>query len=362
MWHGTQEKYQNFDTLIGRFISEFGMEAFPSIKTVDSYLLNGKDDPERYPQSSTIDFHNKAAGHSRRLAIYMEENLQYQHQPLEYYIYCTQLMQAECLSTAYRLWKRKWRGPGREYCGGALVWQLNDCWPTQSWSVVDYYLRPKLAYYALKRELADFSISTKRIIEEVRQDKYTRANVHKVHSIQLWATNLSLQQRTLDVVIKAWDIVTGKRKLQYPVKQFLFLPNRSTEIRGFKTSLKTLNSEEIMLRTLFAVYLIDPTSGKQVARSVNWPEPLKHVRLQEPKNLILHLLSHSGGTIIELSAENPVKGVALEILDDDADDVTFDDNGVDLVPDETVRIGVQGLQVGEAERITIRYLKGSGLG
>jgi beta-mannosidase len=151
VWHGTQEKYQNFDRLVGRFVSEFGMEAFPSIKTIDSYLPPGSAD--RNPQSSTVDFHNKADGHERRIALYvlcfdsfpiafsglltsgryLVENMQYKFDPFEQFIYCTQLMQAECLASAYRLWKRQWKGPGREYCAGALVWQINDCWPVTSW-------------------------------------------------------------------------------------------------------------------------------------------------------------------------------------------------------------------------------------
>lgn len=137
VWHGSQEKYQDFDKLTGRFVSEFGMEAFPNIRTVNSYLLAGKLDPERYPQSSTMDFHNKAAGHERRLALYLAENVPYSMEPLEQHVYCTQLMQAECLSTAYRLWKRQWKGPGREYCSGALVWQLNDVWPVSAFPLDD---------------------------------------------------------------------------------------------------------------------------------------------------------------------------------------------------------------------------------
>jgi len=42
------------------------------------------------------------------------------------YAYYTQLMQAEALSSAYRLWRRNWKGKGREYTSGALVWQVRD--------------------------------------------------------------------------------------------------------------------------------------------------------------------------------------------------------------------------------------------
>jgi hypothetical protein len=33
-------------------------------------------------------------------------------------------MQAETLAAAFRAWRRKWAGPGREYTAGALVWQV----------------------------------------------------------------------------------------------------------------------------------------------------------------------------------------------------------------------------------------------
>ena len=56
VWHGTQEKYQIFDTLGGRFNSEFGMEAFPHIQTIKKFVT---DENELYPQSHTLDFHNK---------------------------------------------------------------------------------------------------------------------------------------------------------------------------------------------------------------------------------------------------------------------------------------------------------------
>lgn len=36
-------------------------------------------------------------------------------------------------------------------CNGLLNWMYNDIWPIGTWAVVDYYLTPKPAYYAMKR-------------------------------------------------------------------------------------------------------------------------------------------------------------------------------------------------------------------
>lgn len=347
VWHGTQEKYQNFDKLVGRFVSEFGMEAFPNIKTIESFLPLGKDDPDRFAQSSTVDFHNKADGHERRIALYLVENFRYAPDPFEQFIYCTQLMQAECLASAYRLWKRQWKGPGKEYCGGALVWQINDCWPVTSWAIVDFYLRPKHAYYTVKREMAPISLGVTRKEHVVPKDKHTRAFVTKTTEIEVWGSNLTLKDMTVDVVIKAFDVITGEETYSKTVKSSFVLPeNRSSEITTFKVPVRKQNADEEG-RTVVAAYLFE--DGRQVARYINWPEPLKYVLLQKPKRLRAEL--SGDGKSVDISAEFPVKGVALECEDDG---VVFGDNLVDIVPGEVVSISVKGAKKGT--KIETRYL------
>lgn len=63
--------YQNFGLMGGRFNSEFGMEAYPHMSTINRFI---SDQDEMYSQSLTMDFHNKADGHERRLASYVQEN------------------------------------------------------------------------------------------------------------------------------------------------------------------------------------------------------------------------------------------------------------------------------------------------
>jgi beta-mannosidase len=63
--------------------------------------------------------------------------------------------------------RRKWLN------AGAMFWMFDDCWPCASWSVVDYYLLPKPAYYAGKRGFAPIIVA---IIDE--PDRY---NVYVVN-------------------------------------------------------------------------------------------------------------------------------------------------------------------------------------
>lgn len=71
VWHGSQVKYQKFPDIGGRFNSEFGMCSLPVLSTVHTFT---KDPKELYPQSRTLNFHNKAGGSERRISMYLIEN------------------------------------------------------------------------------------------------------------------------------------------------------------------------------------------------------------------------------------------------------------------------------------------------
>lgn len=121
VWHGSQEPYQLWDKLTGRFVSEFGMLAYPSVRSVPRFIT---DPSQRHPQSAAMELHNKAEGGIRRMALYVLENLRLDSLCLDGWTYATQLVQAECLAVAVRSCRRQWKGPGHEYCGGQLIWQV----------------------------------------------------------------------------------------------------------------------------------------------------------------------------------------------------------------------------------------------
>ncbi len=66
----------------------------------------------------------------------------------------SQAMQADGLRTGAEHYRRQW-----PRCSGQLVWQLDDCWPATSWSLLDVDLRPKAGYYALARAFAPVLVS-----------------------------------------------------------------------------------------------------------------------------------------------------------------------------------------------------------
>ncbi|KMU79204.1 hypothetical protein CISG_07567 [Coccidioides immitis RMSCC 3703] len=200
------------------------------------------------------------------MALYMVENIRYNFDPFEQYIHCTQVMQAECLATAYRLWRRQWKGLGKEYCAGALVWQMNDCWPVTSWAIADYYLRPKHAYYAVRRELAPIIVGLKRPMGEASNAG------PDMRKIDIWASNFTLETKEVQVVVKIFDIVTGEEiHVETLFDSFVLEQNQSTEITQYKIPPSIGDKEGTTFHLVIAAYLFE--SGEQIARSINWQKP-----------------------------------------------------------------------------------------
>ncbi|MDF2628283.1 MAG: hypothetical protein K0R39_2114 [Symbiobacteriaceae bacterium] len=74
---------------------------------------------------------------------------------IERYWRLSQFLQAENLRYGVESNRRRW-----PVCSGTIIWQLNEPWPnSHCTNVVDYYLRPKMAYYYVKRAYAPVAAS-----------------------------------------------------------------------------------------------------------------------------------------------------------------------------------------------------------
>ncbi|KAF2277282.1 beta-mannosidase precursor [Westerdykella ornata] len=323
VWHGTQEKYQIFDTLGGRFNSEFGMEAFPHIDTIRSYCT---DPSQLYPQSHMLDFHNKADGHERRIATYLVENFRTQTD-LEAFIHLTQLSQAEALMFGYRGWRRQWGQ--KRFCGGALVWQLNDCWPVTSWSIVDYFLRKKPAYYAMRRVLAPVAVAVKRAHFDW---SVVHARVPKSSDYEVWVASNQPTELTGTVELRFISISTGTEIKERVVKKDIrIVANGTTDV--LSGTIDNVNEEPHVLAARIWV------DGKIVSRDVDWPQPLKYLRFDDRG---VEVERH--GNRIYIRARRPTKGLVFE----ERSGVLVDDSAIDVVPGDEQVIRVRGLAPDDA--------------
>lgn len=345
VWHGTQEKYQDWYKLGGRFISEFGMEAFPNRKTIDACIT---DSTELYPQSETMDHHNKAVGFERRLALYVMENFHVEGMDLDSWIYITQLMQSECLAYAYRCWRREWKGEGREYIAGALVWQINDCWPVTSWAIVDYYKRPKLAYYAVKRESQPIWLGMYRNDitdyppELVPSDKLDCPFNYTVQELadDIWGVNSTTSPFKGILVIQVFEVESGKMVKELDPISVTLKANQSTEL---VQNLKLTPS----VHEVVYVRLLSEDQATVISRAGDWPQPLKYLKFPK-RNVKLKVCDDK----IIVSSDKPVKGVEIIVNNRD---IFLDDNGIDLFPGEEQTIVAKGLKT--TDQVKVRFYK-----
>ncbi|KAF4445547.1 hypothetical protein F53441_10726 [Fusarium austroafricanum] len=343
VWHGKQSPYQDYKAYTSRFVSEFGFESAPSLSTLHRAITSPK---ERHAQSRTFDVHDKGPGHQRRYPMYMGENYRFRMNPLRDFVYCTQFLQAEAMAYAYNCWRREFRGPGEENCAGVLVWQLNDIWPGVSWALVDVDMNPKPAYYITKRALYKMVVGMERTVT-AKPPYITTGYPDEKSKLDVWAVNGNLDEITVVLELKAFDIQSGKSvELPSPhrKKEYALKANQSTELLA---GLDIPNPDE----TVVVAYLKDTSSEQILARWVSWPEPLKFLQLSSELKVTSEVVDDHSTVIIKANA--PVKGVVLSVCDDNGKDVIFDDNFLDLVPEEEVRVGVNGLS---SDCIKLRFL------
>jgi len=127
----------------GRFLSEFGWQAPPTLKLLEEYI----EPKDLYPQSKTMEAHDKQEEGIERLYRFLAAHYPVPENIKHFTLYC-QLNQGEALKTAVEHWRTR-----MFKTSGCLIWQLEDCWPVISWSLIDYGLNPKASYYFVKRAL-----------------------------------------------------------------------------------------------------------------------------------------------------------------------------------------------------------------
>ncbi|KAF8639454.1 hypothetical protein AX16_010309 [Volvariella volvacea WC 439] len=346
VWHGSQEPWHNWDILAGRFISEFGMQGFPNIRTVDYWLSGNK--AERYPQSRTNCNHNKADGFERRLELYLVENFRHSFE-MESYVYYTQVMQAETLASAYRLWRRNWRGHGKEYTAGALVWQINDCWPVTSWAIVDYFLRPKPAYFTIARELRPFAVGMTRKEHRTYENDRSEDKFKIETRLEIWGTNSTLTDKKALLEVTAFDLHSEWRETWK--KEVTLNQNSSTEL--YAGSLPgqpvRVRKSDIPKVIIASARLLDE-DHQILGRYSNWPEPFKYIQFPSSEEVGLRATVGADGETVTLTTKKPVKGVVLDV---EGDDVKWSDQAIDLVPDDPQVVKASGLK---GRDIKLRYL------
>lgn len=124
------------------FLSEFGLQALPNLESLRKFLPTVE-------ARALWEYHR---AQPKKLERYARAVAAREAKPAptrdltEAFVNATQHAQAFGLQIAIEHIRRR-----KPQTVGVAVWQFNDCWPSISWSVVDYYGTPKRAYAALQK-------------------------------------------------------------------------------------------------------------------------------------------------------------------------------------------------------------------
>ncbi len=182
VWHGLKP-FTDYRNYLFRYVSEFGFQSFPCMATIESFT----EPEDRNVFSYIMEKHQRNASANGRIVSYLSQMYLYPGD-LDRLVYASQLLQAQAMQYGVEHWRRH-----RGCCMGAVIWQLNDCWPVASWSSIDYFGRWKALHYYAKRFFAPVLISCK---EEgvLSQDTNVNAEPYDLKkSAQLNVSNETMQ-------------------------------------------------------------------------------------------------------------------------------------------------------------------------
>lgn len=137
--------YRGYDEVVPRFVSEFGFQGPPARPTFTGAVHEAHPAPF---SPGTIQ-RQKAEGGTERINDVLEAHFGVPRDFDEWY-WLAQLNQARAVR--YGIERFRTLEP---YCRGTIVWQLNDCWPALSWSVIDVEDRWKPVAYAVRDAYRD---------------------------------------------------------------------------------------------------------------------------------------------------------------------------------------------------------------
>jgi beta-mannosidase len=293
VWWG-EEKFDSYKKKVGRFMSEYGFQSLPA-----AYLF------QKWMDTADIKISSEAFKNHQKHAKgfdYIQKAVTDEYKTTEdinKQILLSQFVQAKGMKTAIEAHRR-----AKPYCMGTLFWQLNDCWPSISWSAIDIEENRKALYYQAKRSFEKILISFN------ETDK----------GIDVYIVSDEIKNTTGNVELKLCDL-SGK---------LLWSANLSSiQLTNIKTKLiYTLPIPHIQkfdIKNLVFVSTANIDGQKEVTQSFYYFTKDGELSLLQPQLNITKISEHT----FTVSSDVVAKNVYLHLKDAD---IKLSDNFFDLLP------------------------------
>jgi len=291
IWHDG-EPFDMFEKKVPRFMTEFGFESYPDVKTLEQIA------PKAGLQLNTnlLMAHQKQTKGDSTIYDYMKKEFKLPSD-FENFIYLNQVLQAGGIMKGIEAHRRS-----KPYCMGSIYWQLNDCWPAASWSGIDYYGKWKALHYFVKKSFEPILISS-----AVKKD-----------SLQIYLINDNFVPCKGKLAL-TWMNLSGKESK----KEFweVSIPSSSSQ------KIKTIRIDTLLKDGIIYMELTD---GKNlIADKIYYTAKTKDLPL-EKIHLQCHVKPVKDGFELSLTATKLVKNIDL----DAAEPGWFSDNYFDMLPNK----------------------------
>ncbi len=150
VWHENRD-FEHYYDVHPRFCSEFGFQSFPTMHDIRRFA----SESDWNAMSPVMEWHQRDPAGNGRI---VETMTRYFRMPsgFENFLYLSQLQQALAIDTAVRFWRSL-----KPHTMGTIYWQLNDVWPSVSWSSLDHAIGWKTLHYHARRFFAPLALAAR---------------------------------------------------------------------------------------------------------------------------------------------------------------------------------------------------------
>jgi len=282
-----------------RFVSEYGFQSFPELKTVKKYTT-----PEDYDiNSEVMKSHQRSFIGNGAIKRYMD-NYYRNPKDFESFLYVGLVLQAEGIRTGiegHRI--------NMPTTMGSLYWQLNDVWPVASWSSIDYYGNWKALQYYTRKAFAPIVA-----VPDTKTD-----------DLLIYTVSDHFDDKDAKLELKILDF-SGKELWSHNA-DISIKANTSNVVfsKSLKTLLKNIDTENAVLSTKLIV------DDKTAYATTSFFKEVKDLNLPEPQ-VDFTVKKVDKGYAISVSAKNMAKNTYFSL---DEAEGWFSDNYFDLLPGES---------------------------
>jgi beta-mannosidase len=320
VWHG-RVPFSDYEKHHWRFVSEYGFQSFPEMRTVESYTT---------PEDRASIFTPVMLAHQKNdegNSIIHDYLLKDYAEPKDFasFLYVSQVLQAEGIKIGAEHFRRS-----RPETMGSIFWQLNDCWQVASWSSIDYFGRWKALQYYARRFYAPILVSPH--VEDGAVKVYIVSDKTEAKPASLRVKLMDFDGKVLLEETHAVDItpLTSKVYLDLPMKKL---------------------ADAGAADTSHVFVLAELSAGKEeLSRNITYLAPVKEIHLK-PAALKLETTGANG--VYKIRVSSPVLARSVYLAFGDLD-VSVSDNYFDLMPGEAVEITAKSKATLEALKAQLK--------